>query len=336
MRPLSGWQATVLRGMASALTVTRGRRALLVLIYHRVFAEPDPLLSDEPDARLFAAQMDLAVRLFNPVDLVEGVRGLRDGSLPPRAVAITFDDGYANNLEVAQPILAARGLPATVFVSTVFTGGGCMWNDMLIESVRCAPKALNLRDLGLGEYQLTDMAARRRAVDELLASIKYRELEQRIALVRQVAERAGFDANSQLMMDEAQLRLLAGKGIAIGAHCVRHPILTRLPDDKAMHEISESKRELERITGRQVNAFAYPNGRPGKDYDARHVAMVRDAGFEVAVSTGWGAATRDSDPLQIPRIAPWDRNALRYGARMVKALTERRAPTAPVRQTMPG
>jgi peptidoglycan/xylan/chitin deacetylase (PgdA/CDA1 family) len=322
---LPSWQAAALRAAATALTVTPGARALLVLIYHRVLSEPDPLLVDEPDARAFAAQMDLVGRLFQVMDLCEGVTRLREGSLSPRALAVTFDDGYANNLQVAAPILQAKGLPATVFVSTGFTGGGCMWNDLVIEALRRAPATLDLRDLGLGILQLPDMASRRRAIDAVLAHIKYLDIDARFDQAAALAHRAGIGAVNDMMMTEGQLRQLADTGIAIGAHCVRHPILSRTSDAEAAQEIVRSKQELERITGRPVQAFAYPNGRPDKDYAARHVAMVRNAGFSVAVSTAWGAAVRGSDPLQIPRIAPWDRSAFKYGARLVRALTERKA-----------
>jgi hypothetical protein len=66
-----------------------------------------------------------------------------------------------------------------------------------------------------------------------------------------------------------------------------------------------------------VSSFAYPNGRPAQDYDASHVSMVRDAGFAVAVSTHWGRTAADTDIFQVPRIAPWDRTARRYGVRML-------------------
>jgi peptidoglycan/xylan/chitin deacetylase (PgdA/CDA1 family) len=325
MNRLSFWQAAMLRSAAAAMTCNRSSRALLVLIFHRVLAQPDPLLADEPDAATFAAQMDLVGRLFNVVDLVEGVNGLRNGSLPPRAVAITFDDGYANNLDVAAPILVACGLPATVFVTTGFIGGGCMWNDLVIEAVRGAPANLDLRDLDLGQYELRDFAARRRTIDGLLDSIKYLDINARFAKAGAIAQRAGVDVQTVLMMNEQQLRSLQGKGITIGAHCVRHPILCKTPDSDAREEIRQSKSVLEGITGRPVRSFAYPNGRPGRDYDARHVAMVREAGFDVAVSTAWGATTSQSDPLQVPRVAPWDRSAFRYGGRLVHALTQRNA-----------
>jgi peptidoglycan/xylan/chitin deacetylase (PgdA/CDA1 family) len=297
----------------------------LVLIFHRVSWVPDALLASEPDAQRFADQMDLLSSLFTVVPLSEGVRRLREGSLPARAAAITFDDGYANNLEVATPILKLRKLPATVFVSTGFTGGGRMWNDTLIELVRAAPAELDLQKFDLGVYQLTSMAARQKTIDALIDKHKYLEPVERLARVNEVAAYTGFTLPNDLMMTEAQLRSLHAEGIEIGAHTIHHPILTRLDDDQARREILGSKHRLEEIIGAPVTTFAYPNGRPQRDYEARHVRIVRECGFECAVSTAWGAARRDSDPMQIPRVAPWDKAATRYGMRLVKAYLDPKA-----------
>src|SRR5262245_10631610 len=172
MNSLSSLQARLLRGVGVLLAPGGRGGALLVLIYHRVLPEPDPILADEPDARTFAAQMDVLRDVCHVLPLAEGVERLQRGSLPPRAVCITFDDGYANNCEVAAPILAARKLPATVFVATGFIGSGRMFNDTVIESVRCAGERLDLTDLELGTHALPDAAARRRVIDTILRALK--------------------------------------------------------------------------------------------------------------------------------------------------------------------
>ena len=92
---------------------------------------------------------------FNVLPLALAVERLRQGDLPARALAITFDDGYADNAEVAAPILERLGLPATFFVTTGFLQGGCMWNDRVIEALRnCAADELDLSELGLGTLDL--------------------------------------------------------------------------------------------------------------------------------------------------------------------------------------
>lgn len=327
MKRLAAPQAGLLKA-GSRLVSPGGRRgSLLVLMYHRVLPEPDVLLGDEPDAAAFAAQMDLVLELFNVLSLSEAVERLASGTLPPRAVAITFDDGYANNLEVAAPILAARGLTATFFVTTGFIDGGQMWNDIVIEALRQAPAELDLGDLGLGRYRLPDVAARRKGIDDILPRLKYVELPERLRRAQAIAARVGLVQTEQPMMTEWQLRELARLGMEIGAHCVTHPILARISPESARWEIVESKARLEAILGAPVRTFAYPNGRPGTDYGPEHVAMVRDAGFSAAVSTAWGAAARGADRYQVPRIAPWDKGSLKYGLRMLRAFTERRPQT---------
>lgn len=328
MNPPSALQSLLLRSGARLASPGGARGSLLVLIYHRVLAAPDPVLADEPDAAQFAAQMDLVAAMCNVLPLADAVERLAAGALPPRAAAITFDDGYVNNVEVAAPILAARGLTATFFITTGFIAGGSMWNDLVIDAFRRAGSGLDLERHGLGRHTFADAAARRRAMDEVLTRLKYVEPSERLRRAEEIAGLAGVPAGTRLMMDEEQLRRLAAMGMEIGAHCVTHPILTRIPDEAARREIVDSKACLERIVGAPVRTFAYPNGRPRQDYGPEHVAMVRAAGFAAAVSTAWGAAARGCDRFQIPRIAPWDRNALKYGLRLVRGFTETRAAVA--------
>ena len=117
-----------------------GRRARLsVLIFHRVLPRPDPLFPGVIDAAGFDAICRWVKGWFNVLALDDAARRLRDGSLPERALAITFDDGYADNHDVALPILLRHGLPATFFIATGFLDGGRMWNDTVIESIRRTP-----------------------------------------------------------------------------------------------------------------------------------------------------------------------------------------------------
>jgi len=110
-------------------------------------------------------------------------------------------------------------------------------------------------------------------------------------------------------------------GVEIGAHTVSHPILTSLDDDSARQEIVGGKAGLEAILGKPVRLFAYPNGKVGKDYDARHVAMVREAGFEAAFTTAAGSFGRGQDTFQLPRSRPWDDAPLTFGLRLLRWLT---------------
>jgi peptidoglycan/xylan/chitin deacetylase (PgdA/CDA1 family) len=306
-----------------------GRRGKLsVLIFHRVLAEPDPLFPGEIDARQFDAICAWLAQWFTVLPLAEAVARLGRDSLPSGALAISFDDGYADNHDVALPILRRHGLSATFYIATGFLDGGRMWNDSLVEAMRRTPLSrLNLAGTPaatLGELALDDLAGRRAAIERLIGAIKYLEPAERLEWVQAVVERAQAQLPQDLMMTSAQVRALRDGGMQIGAHTVSHPILARLSVAEAEREIVQSKQALEALLGEPVRQFAYPNGRPGQDYAAETVALVRRLGFDAAVSTAWGVSDRHTDRFQIPRFTPWDRQRLRFGARLMRnTLTSR-------------
>jgi peptidoglycan/xylan/chitin deacetylase (PgdA/CDA1 family) len=122
------------------------------------------------------------------------------------------------------------------------------------------------------------------------------------------------------MLTSSQLRKLHAAGIELGAHTVTHPILLTLTATAAADELRASRARLEAIIGGPVRYFAYPNGRPGVDYDDTHVEMARECGFAAAFSTRRGACSRASDRWQLPRFTPWDRTPVRWIARLVLEL----------------
>jgi peptidoglycan/xylan/chitin deacetylase (PgdA/CDA1 family) len=107
------------------------------------------------------------------------------------------------------------------------------------------------------------------------------------------------------MMNAGEVTALADAGMEIGAHTVTHPILSTLSPEQAWSEISQSKVALERLLGRRIETFAYPNGRPNKDFTGSDVEHVKKAGFRGAVTTGWACATPDADDFLIPRQGIW-------------------------------
>ena len=312
-------------GLCAALTLhsPAGARArLATLIFHRVMPAPDPLCPDEMHALRFDALCSWLARTFNVLPLDQAVRALCQGGLPARALAISFDDGYADNHDTALPILQRHGLSATFFVTTGYLDGGRMFNDTVIEAVRRAPGLqLDLRapETGaLGLLPLDGWPARRAAVARILGGIKYLPPAQRPQVAQAIANTAGNGLPDDLMMSSAQVRALHDAGMTIGGHTVSHPILATLDDAAQFEEVVQGKRRLELVTGAPVTLFAYPNGKPGTDYDARSVAAVKCAGFEAAVSTAWGAAHRSTDLFQIPRFTPWSESPPRFAAHMLR------------------
>lgn len=306
--------------MSILLGVPRPPR-LSVLAYHRVLPERDPLLRDAPSAAEFEHRMRWVRANFEVLPLGEAVRALRADRLPRRALCITFDDGYADNYRIALPILRRLGLPATFFVATGFLDGGCMFNDVVVEAVRRAGVAdLDLAELGLGRHVLGSADQRVRAIERILARLRYFELERRRRAAAEIAGRAGSRVPTDLMMTSEEVAALRAAGMEVGAHTVNHPILAEIPLGHARHEMQASRACLERITGAPVRLFAYPNGSPGRDYHAEHAALAQELGFDAAVSAAWGAARAGDDLYQIPRFTPWDRADWRFGLRMARNL----------------
>ena len=305
----SSLEAALGRALLSVVTLGGSRARLTVLTFHQVAAEPDPLFPDVPDARLFESQIGWLAEFCTVLPLPEAASHLAAGHLAPRAACITFDDGYANNLEVAAPILRRLRVPATFFIAGGAIDVGIMWNDLVIEGVRVARDDLDLTGVGLGRYPIGDAPSRRAAVQAIIQKLKYRPLGQRLELARAVySAGAGQHPPPRLMMTRADVADLARQDFDIGAHTINHPILNELHGDEARREITRSYDWVKEVTGKPPRSFAYPNGRPGVDYAEQHVAMVADAGFDVAVSTAWGCATRSSPMLQLPRVSLVERD----------------------------
>lgn len=296
------------------------RQALTILVYHRVLTEWDPLRQGELVAEVFDEQVHFLSKNFAVLPLLEAVSLLKQGKLPRRACCITFDDGYADNLTVALPILKQYDLPATVFIATGYLDGQRMFNDAVIDAIALAERPeLDLRELDLGQHCLETQKDRQLAVVSILRKFRYRTPEAREQALPQLFELVGCDRLSAgTMLSRDQVRDLAGQGVEIGAHTVNHPILTSIDDNRAMDEMISGKLQLEELTGRPVKVFAYPNGQPHKDYALRHVAMARDAGFELAVTTARGVSNPHSDIFQLPRFAPWGISEARWAVQLTK------------------
>ena len=179
---------------------------------------------------------------------------------------------------------------------------------------------LSLPGEPLGTYATDSPEARRLAIAALIHRAKYLDTDARLRLVADLAEQAKVQLPDDLMMRSDQVLALHRAGMQIGAHTVSHPILAGLDDATALAQMSNSRDQLQRLTDAPVPLFAYPNGRPGTDYNARTVVLAQALGFEAAVTTGWGAARQGHNPFELPRFTPWDRSRARFGARLLQNL----------------
>ena len=310
---------------------SRGRHVAAVLSYHRVCdAELDPFLLAVTPER-FAEHLEVISERWRPMSLREAVESLRAGKLPSRAVVLTFDDGYADNLHGAKPLLERHGIPATVFVTTGYLGGEreFWWDELvriLLGSERL-PGSLRLRiadrdfDWSLGTDAQYAQSARRRhrswsvLVEEeptarhtLLRSLHsvLRPLPtpQREPVLERLREWAGTPARARpterALTDEEVSRLADGGLVEVGGHTVTHPVLSSCSPREQQREVTASRDRLRELLDRPVSSFAYPFGAAG-DYSATTVSIVRGGGFRCACSTTETPMTSAADPFELPR-----------------------------------
>lgn len=307
------------RAALNILSPAHVRARLAILIFHRVLPVPDPLQPGEMHAQQFDEICGWLKEWFNVLPLDVAVNQLRYCALPSRACAITFDDGYADNLHIATPILKKHGLCATFFIASGFLNGGRMWNDTVIESVRSSPLQ-RFSVAGLGDYGLENIEVRRQTINTLINEIKYMAVAERQAMTEEIAKQAFVVPPDNLMMVTDDLRRMRDHGMQIGAHTISHPILATLPDEDAVREIKENQKYLQDVISERVGIFAYPNGKYGQDYLRQHVNIVRELGFDAAVTTNWGASDVAADIFQLRRFTPWDATKGKFGARLIRNL----------------
>ncbi|MEP4889846.1 MAG: polysaccharide deacetylase family protein [Aliiglaciecola sp.] len=294
-----------------------GGNKLSILIYHQVLEQFDPMRPYEVTADIFNWHMQLISKHFSPISLSEAADHIKNNTLPKRAICVTFDDGYLNNLTVAQPILAKYKIPATVYVATAFTEGADMWNDRVLDLFKDA----NLTSLIIENKSvlLGDWDNRNRLAEEQLMRLKYLSIEERLAGVQQLYDDNNLPDPTPRMMNAQQIKQLSETGVEIGGHTVNHPILKVLSKELQFEEINRCKAQLEGWTGKAVKHFAYPNGSYGKDLTDETVQLVKDAGYETAVVTDWGTSSYGDDLHRLKRFTPWDTSPLKFHARLLKS-----------------
>ncbi len=313
-----------------AVRWTAGRFAprAFILMYHRI-AEPgsDPWALSV-SSRHFAAHLEILKKYTHPMGLLDLVDHLQDGKVPRRAVVITFDDGYADNLYEAKPLLERHDIPATVFLPTGHIGESeeFWWDklDRLLLNSHTLPKRPHLEVNGrshvweLAESYDHQETGSPHGSDESKKGLQpcsrrslyfsvYRLLlplseQDRQACLQEIqgwisGVPKARPAYRTLSPEEVEL-LGRGALVEIGAHTITHPFLSAHPEAFQQREIKQCKIDLEAITGRPVNSFAYPHG----DYDERSVALVRQAGFVCACSIEENSVCRHSDPFLLPRF----------------------------------
>jgi len=292
-----------------ALARRRHRRDLTILMYHGVVARPleVPCWHQLP-REAFARQMAWVARRYAVLPLEEALAGLAAGTLPDRALALTFDDGYRNVRTVAGPVLAAHGLHATVFLVTDLVGTGeVVWPDRLyLAFARSAVAVVDVPDLGLVRCATDTPARKARAYATSVRALKglpVAEKDARLAALLAALGRLGPEDPADFRMlgwDEVDGMRREGRW-GFAGHSTRHEVLARMPDGQVAAAIGRSHEEVARRTGRVPTVFAYPNGR-FMDFDDRARAALTHWGVRFALATVEGFNTPTTDRHALERV----------------------------------
>lgn len=303
-------RATLERGARGVLARWRrhqyGARAL-VLGYHRI-AEPevDPLgLCVSPDH--FAEHLDVLRRYGEPIRLDLLPHALERRGPARESVCVTLDDGYADNLRYAAPLLQRYDVPATVFVvSGQHALNREFWWDEL-GRILLQPQALPAAPpppalgipVGSARALQHDRTALFRTIHDSLYNLPASDRDTLLEQLRLWVDVPLAVRPTHATLSPSELQLLTeGDLIEVGAHTVTHPLLDRLAEKEQRMEIKESKRQLEDVLDRDVTSFAYPHGR----FAPQTPALVAEAGFARACTVVPGATWQKSDPWQLPRL----------------------------------
>lgn len=312
----------------------------LILLYHRVVTlDTDPqLLSVTPEH--FAGHLEYISEHYNPISLSELYQALKAGKVPDKSVVITFDDGYADNLWNAKPLLEKYGILATVFVTSshVDSDREFWWDDLerLLLLSDQLPEQLELTikgrkwnwdlsgDLGAESrhrYEIEPKSwnvtmasdpgpqhAVYRDLHRLLKPLSHEEQESILSTIAQWAgmPRTGRETHRPLTVSELK-ELDRGGLIEIGAHTATHTMLSMQPVGIQRTEIIRGKESLEETLGHPVQNFSYPFG--GRvDFNRKTVEIVKEAGITTACANYGLTLIGSTDPYRLPRVLvrDWD------------------------------
>lgn len=280
----------------------------MILLYHRVASGFDPLELNV-SADHFAGHLQVITQHTTPCGLGDLVRGVQDRrSLRPLS-AVTFDDGYRDNLFTAEPMLDRAGVPATVFVTPrALYGVDEMWWDefarLIVEPAWTAdPEASGYIECRRMLEDLRRTTSEER--ESILGGLRAREVTSR-------------PLHPLLTVSEI-VRLGSSEVVEIGAHTITHPVLSSLSEAEQFDEIVGGRNALAEILGVPPVTFAYPFGTP-LDYNRRSVRSVARAGYALACANFTCKVGRASPRLELPRMLVRDWPAEEFERRLTDLL----------------
>jgi peptidoglycan/xylan/chitin deacetylase (PgdA/CDA1 family) len=302
----------VLRSGVLGTIASLRRNGAAILMYHSVMENPEkhePHLGGTVHSRnVFRGQMELLARRYLPASLDQVERFvLGEGKLPGRSVVVTFDDGYADNYEIAAPVLNEMGIPATFYATVECVEQRRLpWPACLRFAFRATKKG-SWADSSGNTWALSSAVEREEAL--LRSCDECCKLAGTIQAKYVACQEQELDARvppetGSLMMTYDQIRALVRQGHIVGSHTMTHPNVAYLSPEDARREITESKQRLEQQLNAAVVHFSYPCPALSPHWTEQTVAASRDAGYETAVTTDRGLARRGDNPLRLKRVLP--------------------------------
>lgn len=273
----------------------------VILGYHRVGDPAHDPLGLTVTAEELDTHLELLARRARPVTLQEIVAGYAYGGPHPRSVAVTFDDGYLDTLQLALPLLERHGVPATVFCTTG-SPGAAFWWDSLVTWVATAARMPTPFTVEVGNRRHTlDTGDRRRFVLRLAGLLQPLTPAARGELMTHLAARLEprepVGAVRALTHDELR-QLGAHPLVEVGGHSVTHSELPRLAVEEQREEIGANVRLLEGLVGAPVRFFSYPHGA----YAPATQRLLQESGIAAACGSDPDVTTASSDQFALPRL----------------------------------
>jgi peptidoglycan/xylan/chitin deacetylase (PgdA/CDA1 family) len=283
-----------------------------ILMYHSVM--DDPLRESQTLGRIvhstdvFAGQMELLAREYVPVTLDEVLAAVANGNpVRPRSVVVTFDDGYADNHDIAMPILNRVGVPATFYITVDCVETGALPWPSRLRHAFYTTKNISWNDSDKTSWPLADMAQRDQAflkASDLCAPLAGPAQEEFIRYIERTLDVGPAQPAQRLMMTWDEVRGLARNGHIVGSHTLTHPNMAYVDEASARTELSESKRRLEEILHVPVVHFSYPCPALSPHWSQSTRKMSQETGYRTAVTTTGGLVRSNDDPLSLHRVRP--------------------------------
>ena len=287
------------------------RNRIQILLYHRVanVASDPQMLCVTPDK--FYDQMKFLKKNYNIIALSSINQLLKNHKIPRNSVAITFDDGYQDNLITAIPILEENNIPATFFITSGYIGENKEFYQEALNRIffleKQIPKTLNIK-INQIEHQYLELDQenqKKAAYTTLHKTLRSEKNETRKSIIKELIDWSG--ACQEPLIDYKNLTLSEIKKISqnslfeIGAHSVNHLILSGLEENEQRAEIVNSKIHLEKIIDKDVTSFAYPYGTIDS-YNVDSINILRENNFLLCCSNYSGLIDQNTSRYELPRF----------------------------------